>query len=96
MDSVELAVLSTCQVLTGKLHGRGTESPVRDLYDVIAAATHDTPRSGKGIEHVGSSRTRIDRRQVGDSRKTLSDGSAGRDPTVERGPPRRFPRSDSH
>lgn len=29
------------QVLTRKLRGRGTESPVRDLYDVVAAAKHD-------------------------------------------------------
>lgn len=41
VDGVELAVLSTCQILTGKLRGRGTESPVRDLYDVTAAAKHD-------------------------------------------------------
>ena len=41
VDGVELTVLSTCQVLTGKLRGRGTESPVRDLYDVVAAAKHD-------------------------------------------------------
>ena len=41
VDGVGLTVLSTCQVLTGKLRGRGTESPVRDLYDVVAAAKHD-------------------------------------------------------
>lgn len=41
VDGVELTVLSTCQVLTGELRGRGTESPVRDLYDMAAAAKHD-------------------------------------------------------
>ena len=41
VDGVRLTVLSTSQVLTGKLRGRGTESPVRDLYDVVAAAKHD-------------------------------------------------------
>ena len=41
VDGVDLTVLSTCQVLTGKLRGRGIESPVRDLYDVVAASKHD-------------------------------------------------------
>lgn len=44
VDGVEEVVLSNAQILSGKIAGRGLDSPTRDLFDIAVAAEMD-PRA---------------------------------------------------
>lgn len=58
VEGEEIWCLSTEQVLAGKLIGRGSAAPVRDLYDMAVAHTADAAGAGTGPRRGRDAATR--------------------------------------